>query len=72
MNARPLFFTGAGGLRAPWRIVFFLGASVASLVVAATIVGPILITLFSALGIRGVSTESWVEAAGLLGGTAIA
>ena len=46
--------------------------TLACLVAAAAIVGPIVSGVFDVLGVRGVSNESWVEAVGLLGGTALA
>jgi membrane protease YdiL (CAAX protease family) len=71
LNVRTIFFTDAGALRAPWRIGVFSVASTASLIVCAVVLSPIITQLFALAGIRGVTNEAWVEAAGLLGGTAI-
>lgn len=41
MRARALLFDAAGALRAPWRIVAFLAAAVAALVVLGNVVAPV-------------------------------
>ena len=51
--------------------MIFLLVTIASLIVADALVGPAVNLIFSAIGVRGVTSESWVEAAGLLGATAI-
>ena len=71
MNLKGLFWNDAGVLRAPWRILFFAAACFAGVIVADGIAGPILGTLFSVIGLRGVSIASWVECLGLLAGTAL-
>ena len=71
MNARQVFIGTTGALRAPWRVVVFAAASIASLIIASATVGPILTGVFGVVGLRGVSTQEWVVVAGLLGGTTI-
>lgn len=72
MNFRRLFYADAGELRAPWRIMVFCLATLLAFVVCAVLLGPVLVQLFAALGLRGVSTDVWVESAALLIGTAFA
>lgn len=72
MNTRPLFYSDAGGLRAPWRLVVFSAASIIALLVSSVIVGPILAQVYALAGLQGVTTEYWVECAGVIGGTAVA
>jgi len=71
LNARQVFIGTTGALRAPWRVVVFAAASIASLIIASATVGPILTGVFGVVGLRGVSTQEWVVVAGLLGGTTI-
>lgn len=71
MNLHALFFSEGGAIRAPWRIALFCVVSIASLIVSAVMIGPIITMAFGFLGVYGVSNQSWVEAIGLLGGTAI-
>jgi len=71
LNARQVFVGTTGTLRAPWRLAAFAVASIASLIVATGILGPMLAGLFGVVGLRGVSTQEWVIVAGLLGGTSI-
>jgi membrane protease YdiL (CAAX protease family) len=56
-----LFFTTAGTLRAPWRLLLFMGAFVASLFIMMAIAAPILGGAFSAAGIRGQTVASLVQ-----------
>jgi membrane protease YdiL (CAAX protease family) len=72
LNARALFVTNDGRLRPLWRILFFVAASFAALYVADVILGPLVTQFFLLVGIQGVSNEYWVQAIGILGGTAIA
>lgn len=71
MTARQFFYSESGALRPLWRILVFVAASVVCTMVAASIVGPIVEGLFGVLGLRGLTTESWIESAGLLAGTAV-
>ncbi len=71
MTAQEVFVSEDGRLRALWRILFFCGASFAALFVADAILGLLISQFFSLVGIRGVSNAYWVQAFGLLGGTAI-
>ena len=71
MNARRLFYTDAGGYRAPWRILGFCAVSLVTLVVVEILVGPAIAALLSLVGARGVANESWVMASALLAATAI-
>jgi len=72
LSVHTLFVSEVGAIRAPWRIALFCVASIAALIVSAVIVGPIISMIFRVAGIYGVSNGPWVEAIGLLGGTAIA
>lgn len=72
MNVRQLFLSDEARLRAPWRILAFACASLVALFVADGILGPLISEFFSLTGVRGVSNAYWVQAFGLLGGTAIA
>lgn len=71
MSARSVFHNDAGLLRPPWRIAVFCVASIVGVVLAAVFLEPIVSFVFQLTGIRGVSSEWIVEAAGLLAGTAI-
>jgi uncharacterized protein len=71
LTFRPFFVTHDGALREPWRVLAFACASLVALFVADTVLGPLISEFFSLLGVRGVSNEYWVEALGVLGGTAI-
>jgi len=70
LNARRVFFTNAGVLRAPWRIFLFLLFSVVAVQVCAVLVGPLLEWAFALTGLRGVSTAPWIECVALLVATA--
>ena len=72
MNVREFFVKGDGRLRPLWRILFFCAASFFALYVADVVLGPLVTQFFSLVGIRGVTNEYWVQAAGMLGGTALA
>jgi membrane protease YdiL (CAAX protease family) len=71
LNPRLIFFSNAGALRAPWRILVFCVASLAAILVASTFLGPLITQLFGLSGVHGLSNASWVGAFGLLGGTAV-
>lgn len=71
MSARQVFYAGDGLLRPPWRILVFCVVSLLSLIAAGSLVGPIVTSVFAAVGVTGVTNASWVEAAGMLAGTAI-
>lgn len=71
MTARQLFYTDSGALRALWRILVFAVATVASFVVADALVGPVIAWVFRLIGVRGVSSETWVESAAVFGGTVV-
>jgi uncharacterized protein len=71
LNVRPLFVSEVGAIRAPWRIALFCLVSIASLIASAVVVGPVITLWFDFVGVRGVSNESWVEAIGLFGSTAL-
>jgi uncharacterized protein len=72
VNWPALFRSESGLLRAPWRLLVFSLMCVGGLIVAEGILGPIIAGVFSLTGIRGVSNEWFVEALGLLIGTAVA
>lgn len=66
MTGRELFYTPAGALRAPWRIIIFCFVALTALVIVQVLVGPVISWLFAAFGIRGVANDSWVMAIALL------
>ena len=70
LSGRSIFASSSGALRAPWRIIIFVAAALASYLVCATIVGPIVTGAFDLAGVHGVSNESWVSAAAMLLATA--
>lgn len=61
MTLRGLVFTPRGALRSPWRLAFFFLAVVASALVAATFVGPVVQLLYRLLGLGTVTISGWVE-----------
>lgn len=67
MNARGLWFTADGRLRAPWRIVIFLAATYCCGLIAATFLAPIIAWLYSVSGLH-VASDGWVIVAAFLGG----
>ena len=71
MSARQVFYASDGLLRPPWRILVFCVVSLLSLIAAGALVGPIVTSVLAAVGVTGVTNASWVEAAGMLAGTAI-
>jgi len=70
LNARGIFLTDAGVLRAPWRILLFLLITSIAVQICALILGPLLEAALAATGLHGVSTAPWIECAGLLVATA--
>jgi membrane protease YdiL (CAAX protease family) len=70
LNARQLFVSEGGRLRAPWRILAFFCASSVAVILADAILGPLIAEFFSLVGVRGVSNEYWVQALALLAATA--
>lgn len=71
-GVRAIFFDSAGALRAPWRIIVFIGLFLVALVVVGAVLSPLLEWLFVHSGLSGVETASTVEAIAALGATAIA
>ncbi|MEP6495933.1 MAG: type II CAAX endopeptidase family protein [bacterium] len=69
MNAQLFFRTESGSLRAVWRVILFFIASLGAYIVADAILGPIITLVLNAVGIGGVANQSWISAAGLVGGT---
>ena len=67
MDAPNLFFSHDRALRAPWRIAAFCLITVLAVLAASSLFGPIL----EWLGVGELATEAWIEAIGVLGGTAI-
>jgi membrane protease YdiL (CAAX protease family) len=51
-RAQRFFFTAAGSLRAPWRLLLFAGAFVAATIVAQALIAPLLLGAFAAIGLR--------------------
>lgn len=68
MDAPNLFLTHDRALRAPWRIAAFCLVTVLAVLAASSLFGPIL----EWLGVGDLANEAWIEAIGVLGGTAIA
>jgi membrane protease YdiL (CAAX protease family) len=66
INARRLIFTTAGGLRALWRLFFFVLAFIASYFVAGAFIGPLINGGINLVGLRGQTTQSVVEMAAAL------
>jgi len=71
LNARRIFFSNAGVLRAPWRILLFLLITAVAVRVCAVLAGPLLEWSFAVAGLRGVSTAAWIESLSLLIATAV-
>ena len=71
MNARRIFFSSAGTLRAPWRIGFFGLATTAGVIAAIPLVGPAIAWIYRLVGLRGMTTEWWVQLAGVLAATVL-
>ena len=71
LNARQVFYTETGAFRALWRLLFFSLASLAALLVAEAFTALIVARLFPSLSVASVTSQSWVSAVGVLGGTAI-
>lgn len=72
MNARPVFFTPAGAVRAPWRVLFFTVALVGCGFFAAVLIAPITGQLFALLGLRGQTFSSVIDVVSALGATWLA
>lgn len=70
MSARAIFFTEAGVLRAPWRIVGFIAAAGLCSFVAAVTLGPVIEWVLVRLGVTG-ATNAYIAVIGLLGGHAV-
>jgi membrane protease YdiL (CAAX protease family) len=51
-RANRFFYTAAGSLRAPWRLVLFVGAFMAATIVAQGLIAPLLLGVFAAIGLR--------------------
>lgn len=71
MNARGFFVAPNGAIRAPWRVVAFVGVLMAAYIVSAALAGPVISWLFRLAGIDGVANESWVSAIALLIATGV-
>jgi membrane protease YdiL (CAAX protease family) len=61
VNARKLFFTTAGTLRTPWRLLLFVVATFAATLVVGAILGPALTGLFGFIGLRGQTIATLVQ-----------
>jgi membrane protease YdiL (CAAX protease family) len=72
MNAHSVFFTTAGNVRAPWRLLFFAVAFVGCGLFAAVLVSPIVGSAFNALGLRSETFASIVEVVAAIAATALA
>jgi membrane protease YdiL (CAAX protease family) len=70
LTVREFFYTNAGTLRAPWRIVLFVIATVVTSYVASIVLGPVFAALFRLLRLAPLSTAEWIETAALLCATA--
>jgi uncharacterized protein len=71
LNARALFVAPSGAIRAPWRVVIFLGVVAASYLASEVLAGPAISMLLRSVGVTGVASESWIIAIALLLATAI-
>jgi membrane protease YdiL (CAAX protease family) len=72
MTAHSVFFTSAGTVRAPWRLLFFVAAFIACSFAAAALVSPIVSGAFNALGLRSETFASIVEVVASLAATGLA
>lgn len=72
MTLREYFVGRNDRLRAPWRIVAFVAFTFTAINVVAIFVGPIVTQFFSLVGVQGVSNDTWIEAFGVVIGTALA
>jgi uncharacterized protein len=70
LNARRFFYAQTGELLPPWRLAIFFVATLVCLLIASVVVAPQVVSFFSLVGASGVTTQSWVTTAGLVGGTA--
>jgi CAAX protease family protein len=72
VNARPFFFTAAGSLRAPWRLLFFALALLACSLLADALFAPIAGSIFNAVGLRGETFASVLDVVSGLAATWLA
>jgi len=70
LSAQNILYTETRQLKPGWRIVVFAIATIISLFLSATLVGPLLSGFFGLIGLQ-VSNEYWVMAIAFLAGTAI-
>lgn len=61
MTLRGFFFTTAGTLRAPWRLLVFIIACLAASLVVGALVGPLIGRFFTMVGLRGQTIATLVE-----------
>ena len=61
MNARNIFFSAAGTLRAFWRLLLFVVAAFAATLVVGAILSPLLTTLFGVMGLRGQTIATLID-----------
>ncbi|HET9424770.1 MAG TPA: CPBP family intramembrane glutamic endopeptidase [Gemmatimonadaceae bacterium] len=67
-----IFFTTAGSIRAPWRLLFFVVAFIACSFFAMGLVSPLVGGAFAALGLGSVTFASIVEVVAAIAATALA
>ena len=72
MNLRPIGFTSAGAVRAPWRLAFFAAALFAASLLATVFIAPFVGKFYPLVGPRAITFSSLVDVAGTLGATWLA
>jgi membrane protease YdiL (CAAX protease family) len=72
LDFRSAFYTPAGALRAPWRVLFFIGALLVCGVVAAGLIGPLAVNVFRIAGIRSQTVSSVIDVVSAFGATWLA
>jgi hypothetical protein len=71
LNTRAWLYAADDRLRAPWRILIFLVATICCAFVASTFLGPVIAWIYSIAGLR-VATDGWIIVIALLGAHMIA
>jgi membrane protease YdiL (CAAX protease family) len=66
LTQQSYLYTDAGALRAPWRLLVFVVAAMASLLVVGGVFGPIITRIMAPLGTSRVSSDEWISAIAML------
>jgi membrane protease YdiL (CAAX protease family) len=66
LSENSLFYKAPGSLRAPWRLVIFIIASLGALAICGVVLTPVFGSLFGALGAPRETADSWVMTTALL------